>query len=62
MSDFGGAVKQSDAYEFAVIGVPYDEKSSFRKTLLAYQQASVQKSALASEDGLAAFFLGQQND
>jgi len=31
MSDFGGAVRQSDTYEFAIIGIPYDEKSSFLK-------------------------------
>jgi arginase len=29
MSDFGGSVKSSDDYEFAILGVPYDEKSSF---------------------------------
>jgi len=31
MSDFGGSVKCADDYEFAVIGIPYDEKSSFLK-------------------------------
>lgn len=29
MSDFGGAVKKSGNYELAVIGVPFDEKSSY---------------------------------
>ena len=29
MSDFGGSVKHAENYEFAVIGIPYDEKSSF---------------------------------
>ncbi len=31
MSDFGGAVKQTASFDFAVIGIPYDEKSSFLK-------------------------------
>lgn len=29
MSDFGGAVKETEDYEFAILGVPYDEKSSY---------------------------------
>ncbi len=29
MSDFGGAIKKSSNYELAVIGVPFDEKSSY---------------------------------
>jgi len=29
MTDFGGALKQSQEYEFAIIGVPYDEKSCY---------------------------------
>jgi arginase len=29
MTDFGGAVKDSSRYELAVIGVPFDEKSSY---------------------------------
>jgi len=29
MSDFGGSVKSSGDYEFAILGVPFDEKSSF---------------------------------
>jgi arginase len=31
MSDFGGAVKNAEDYEFAVLGVPWDEKSSYLK-------------------------------
>jgi agmatinase len=31
MSDFGGAVKRSETFDFAVIGIPYDRKSSFRR-------------------------------
>lgn len=31
MSDFGGSIKVSDDYEFAIIGIPFDEKSSFLK-------------------------------
>jgi agmatinase len=29
MTDFGGAIKRSPGYDLAVIGVPFDEKSSF---------------------------------
>jgi agmatinase len=29
MTDFGGAIKRSSRYELAVIGVPFDEKSSY---------------------------------
>ena len=29
MSDFGGAVQESDRYDLAVLGIPYDEKSSY---------------------------------
>jgi arginase len=31
MSDFGGAVKESDSYDIAILGVPYDGKSSYLK-------------------------------
>ena len=31
MMDFGGAIKQSKDYDFAVLGVPFDEKSCFLK-------------------------------
>jgi agmatinase len=29
MTDFGGAIKESQTYQLAVLGVPFDEKSSF---------------------------------
>ena len=29
MTDFGGAIKRSPGYELAIIGVPFDEKSSY---------------------------------
>ena len=31
MSHFGGAVKEADECEFAILGIPYDEKSSYLK-------------------------------
>lgn len=31
MTDFGGAVKKTRDYEFAILGVPFDDKSSFVK-------------------------------
>lgn len=31
MTDFGGAVKQSQEFDFAIIGVPFDEKSCYLK-------------------------------
>jgi len=31
MSDFGGAVKESKTYDIAILGVPYDGKSSYLK-------------------------------
>lgn len=31
MTDFGGAVKQSQEFEFAIIGVPFDDKSCYLK-------------------------------
>jgi agmatinase len=31
MNDFGGAVKESDTYDIAILGVPYDGKSSYLK-------------------------------
>lgn len=31
MSDFGGAVKKRPDYDFAILGVPYDEKSTYLK-------------------------------
>src|SRR4030042_7192147 len=29
MTDFGGAIKRSSSYELAIIGIPFDEKSSY---------------------------------
>lgn len=31
MTNFGGAVKKTQDYEFAILGIPFDEKSSFLK-------------------------------
>lgn len=31
MSDFGGAVRESNTYDIAILGVPYDGKSSYLK-------------------------------
>jgi agmatinase len=31
MTDFGGALKKGEEYEFAILGVPYDEKSCYLK-------------------------------
>lgn len=31
MSDFGGALKQSQKYDIAIIGIPFDEKSCYLK-------------------------------
>ncbi|MCP2519451.1 agmatinase [Candidatus Aminicenantes bacterium AC-335-K20] len=31
MTDFGGAIKKTDKYEIAILGIPYDEKSSYLK-------------------------------
>ena len=31
MTDFGGAVKQSEEYNIAIIGIPFDEKSCYLK-------------------------------
>jgi agmatinase len=31
MTNFGGAVKQARDYEFAILGIPFDEKSSYIK-------------------------------
>ncbi|MBM3296842.1 MAG: agmatinase, partial [Candidatus Aminicenantes bacterium] len=29
MTDFGGAIRRSDDYRIAVLGIPYDAKSSY---------------------------------
>jgi len=31
MTDFGGAVKRTDNYQIAILGIPFDEKSSYLK-------------------------------
>ena len=31
MTDFGGSIKQTEQFDFAVFGVPFDEKSSYKK-------------------------------
>lgn len=31
MTDFGGSVKQTEDFDFAIFGIPFDEKSSFVK-------------------------------
>jgi len=39
MSDFGGAIKKSEIYDFALLGVPFDEKSCFLRGAAAGPQA-----------------------
>jgi len=39
MSDFGGAIKKSKIFEFALLGVPFDEKSCFLRGAAAGPQA-----------------------
>jgi arginase len=31
MTDFGGSIKQTQEYDFALFGIPFDEKSSYKK-------------------------------
>jgi agmatinase len=31
MTDFGGAIKKSEVYDFAIFGIPFDDKSCFKK-------------------------------
>ena len=31
MTDFGGAIKKADDYQIAILGIPFDEKSSYLK-------------------------------
>jgi agmatinase len=31
MTDFGGSIKQTDEFEFAIFGIPFDEKSCYMK-------------------------------
>ena len=39
MSDFGGAIKKRDSFDIAVLGVPFDGKSSFMKGTSAGPEA-----------------------
>ncbi len=39
MTDFGGAIKKSDDYELAILGIPFDEKSCFLRGSEAGPQA-----------------------
>ncbi len=39
MTDFGGSIKQTDEYEFAILGVPFDEKSCYMKGVSKGPQA-----------------------
>ncbi len=39
MTDFGGAIKKSDSYELAILGIPFDEKSCFLRGAAAGPQA-----------------------
>jgi arginase len=31
MTDFGGSIKQTDEFQFAILGIPFDEKSCYMK-------------------------------
>lgn len=44
MSDFGGAIKKSDVYELAILGVPFDEKSCYLRGAASGPQAIRQAS------------------
>lgn len=44
MSDFGGAIKKSETYELAILGVPFDEKSCFLRGAASGPQAIRQAS------------------
>jgi len=57
MTNFGGAVKRTRDYEFAILGVPFDEKSSFLKGAAkgpqAIREASTDKAINAwTESGI----------
>jgi arginase len=57
MANFGGAVKQTRDYEFAILGIPFDEKSSFLKGAAkgpqAIREASTDKAINAwTESGI----------
>ncbi len=44
MSDFGGAIKKSDVFDLAILGVPFDEKSCFLRGAASGPQAIRQAS------------------
>ena len=48
MSDFGGAIRQSKEYDIALIGVPFDEKSTFLKGAAEGPQAIREASTSAA--------------
>jgi agmatinase len=39
MTDFGGAIKRSASYQLAILGIPFDEKSSFLRGAAAGPEA-----------------------
>ena len=39
MTDFGGSIKQMDEFEFAILGIPFDEKSCYMKGVSKGPQA-----------------------
>ncbi|MFQ6036985.1 MAG: agmatinase [Candidatus Aminicenantales bacterium] len=39
MTDFGGAIKKAETYEFAILGVPFDEKSCYMRGAAGGPQA-----------------------
>jgi agmatinase len=39
MTDFGGSIKRTDDYQFAILGIPFDEKSCYMKGVAKGPQA-----------------------
>lgn len=39
MTDFGGSIKKTDVYQFAILGIPFDEKSCYLKGVSKGPQA-----------------------
>jgi agmatinase len=39
MTDFGGSIKKTDEFEFAILGIPFDEKSCYMKGVSKGPQA-----------------------
>lgn len=39
MTDFGGSIKQTDEFQFAILGIPFDEKSCYMKGVSRGPQA-----------------------